>query len=85
MLPVRLAPLVRGLCDPLERLPGKNAPKSGDHPSPTILFLFAPALIDVLNGRLYFQPLQGHARLNRAFAERLLEKVIPGFKPRASN
>ncbi len=38
-------------------------------------------LIDALNGPLFFRWLQGHAPLDRGFAERILEKIIPAFEP----
>ena len=37
-------------------------------------------LIDALNGPLFFRWLQGHARLDEGFAERIFEKVIPAFQ-----
>jgi AcrR family transcriptional regulator len=37
-------------------------------------------LIDALNGPLFFRWLQGHVRLDKSFAERILEKVIPAFE-----
>lgn len=36
-------------------------------------------LIDALNGPLYFRWLQGHAPLNRKFAETLVDTIIPAF------
>ena len=38
-------------------------------------------LIDALNGPLFFRWLQGHAPLDRRFAERIFEKVISAFQP----
>ena len=38
-------------------------------------------LIDALNGPLFFRWLQGHAPLDRHFAEAILDKVIPAFRP----
>jgi AcrR family transcriptional regulator len=38
-------------------------------------------LIDALNGPLFFRWLQGHAPLDKGFAERIFEKVIPAFEP----
>jgi hypothetical protein len=38
-------------------------------------------LIDVLNGPLFFRWLQGHAPLDRSFAEDIFEKVIRAFEP----
>jgi AcrR family transcriptional regulator len=37
-------------------------------------------LIDALNGPLFFRWLQGHAPLERKFAELIFEKVIPAFE-----
>src|SRR6266446_698360 len=37
-------------------------------------------LIDALNGPLFFRWLQGHAPLDKGFAERIFEKVIPAFQ-----
>ena len=37
-------------------------------------------LIDALNGPLFFRWLQGHAPLDRRFAERVFEKVIRAFE-----
>jgi len=39
-------------------------------------------LIDALNGQLFFRWLQGHAPLDRSFAEDIFEKVIRAFEPR---
>ncbi len=39
-------------------------------------------LIDALNGPLFFRWLQGHAPLDKRFAERIFEKVISAFEPR---
>jgi AcrR family transcriptional regulator len=38
-------------------------------------------LIDALNGPLFFRWLQGHAPLDRRFAERNFEKVVSAFQP----
>ena len=38
-------------------------------------------LIDALYGPLYFRWLQGHAPLDKAFAERIFKNVIPAFQP----
>ena len=38
-------------------------------------------LIDALNGPLFFRWLQGHAPVDKDFAERILEKVICAFQP----
>jgi hypothetical protein len=37
-------------------------------------------LIDALNGPLFFRWLQGHAPLERSFAERIFDRVILGFQ-----
>ena len=37
-------------------------------------------LIDALNGPLFFRWLQRHAPLDKGFAERIFEKVIPAFQ-----
>ena len=37
-------------------------------------------LIDALNGPLFFRWLQGHAPLEKGFAERIFDKVIPAFQ-----
>jgi AcrR family transcriptional regulator len=37
-------------------------------------------LIDALNGPLFFRWLQGHASLERTFAERIFDRVILGFR-----
>src|SRR5260370_26247895 len=37
-------------------------------------------LIDALNGPLFFRWLQGHAPLERSFAERIFDRVILGFR-----
>ncbi len=37
-------------------------------------------LIDALNGPLFFRWLQGHASLDKRFAERIFEKTISGFQ-----
>lgn len=37
-------------------------------------------LMDALNGPLFFRWLQGHAPLDRSFAERVIESVIPAFQ-----
>jgi len=37
-------------------------------------------LIDALNGPLFFRWLQGHAPLDKGFAERIFQKVIPAFQ-----
>jgi len=37
-------------------------------------------LIDALNGPLFFRWLQGHARVDEGFAERIFEKVISAFQ-----
>ena len=37
-------------------------------------------LIDALNGPLLFRWLQGHTPLERSFAERIFDRVIPGFQ-----
>jgi AcrR family transcriptional regulator len=37
-------------------------------------------LIDALNGPLFFRWLQGHAPLEKGFAERIFDKVIPAFR-----
>jgi hypothetical protein len=37
-------------------------------------------LIDALNGPLFFRWLQGHAKLDKGFAERIFDKVIPAFQ-----
>jgi len=37
-------------------------------------------LIDALNGPLFFRWLQGHAPLDKVFAERVFDKVIPAFQ-----
>jgi AcrR family transcriptional regulator len=37
-------------------------------------------LIDALNGPLFFRWLQGHALLERSFAERIFDRVILGFQ-----
>src|ERR1700757_1843398 len=37
-------------------------------------------LIDAMNGPLFFRWLQGHAPLDKGFAERIFEKVIPAFQ-----
>jgi len=39
-------------------------------------------LIDALNGPLFFRWLQGHAALDKAFAENIFDKVIRAFQPR---
>jgi AcrR family transcriptional regulator len=39
-------------------------------------------LMDALNGPLFFRWLQGHAPLDRSFAEHVFESVIPAFEPR---
>ncbi len=39
-------------------------------------------LMDALNGPLFFRWLQGHAPLDKNFAERIWENVIPAFEPR---
>ena len=39
-------------------------------------------LIDALNGPLFFRWLQGHAPLDRSFAEDIFENVIRAFEPR---
>jgi len=38
-------------------------------------------LIDALNGPLFFRWLQGHATLDRKFAESIFENVIRAFEP----
>jgi len=38
-------------------------------------------LIDAINGPLFFRWLQGHAPLEKSFAENLFNKVIPAFQP----
>jgi tetracycline repressor-like protein len=38
-------------------------------------------LIDVLNGPLFFRWLQGHAPLDKSFAEGILDKLICVFQP----
>ncbi len=38
-------------------------------------------LIDALNGPLFFRWLQGHAPLEKSFAEGIFDKVIPAFQP----
>ena len=38
-------------------------------------------LIDAINGPLFFRWLQGHATLEKSFAESLLDAVIPAFQP----
>jgi AcrR family transcriptional regulator len=40
----------------------------------------AELLIDALNGPLFFRWLQGHAPLERSFAERIFDRVILGFQ-----
>jgi hypothetical protein len=37
-------------------------------------------LIDALNGPVFFRWLQGHAPLDKGFAERIFDKVIPAFQ-----
>ena len=37
-------------------------------------------LIDALNGPLFFRWLQGHAPLEKNFAEAIFDKVIPAFQ-----
>jgi AcrR family transcriptional regulator len=37
-------------------------------------------LIDALSGPLFFRWLQGHAPLDRGFAQRIFDKVIPAFQ-----
>ena len=37
-------------------------------------------LIDALNGPLFFRWLQGHARLENSFAERIFDKVLLAFQ-----
>jgi AcrR family transcriptional regulator len=37
-------------------------------------------LIDLLSGPLFFRWLQGHAPLDRSFAENIFDKVIPAFQ-----
>jgi len=37
-------------------------------------------LIDALNGPLFFRWLQGHAPLEKGFAERIFDKVVPAFQ-----
>ena len=41
-------------------------------------------LIDALNGPLFFRWLQGHAPLDKGFAERIFDKVIPAFQEKYS-
>jgi AcrR family transcriptional regulator len=41
-------------------------------------------LIDALNGPLFFRWLQGHAPLDKGFAQCIFEKVIPSFKKHAA-
>ena len=38
-------------------------------------------LIDALNGPLFFRWLQGHAPLDKGFAKRIFDRVIPAFQP----
>jgi AcrR family transcriptional regulator len=38
-------------------------------------------LIDALNGPLFFRWLQGHAPLEKSFAEQIFQHVIPAFAP----
>jgi Tetracyclin repressor-like, C-terminal domain len=38
-------------------------------------------LIDALNGPLFFRWLQGHAPLDKSFAEGIFDKVIGVFQP----
>jgi hypothetical protein len=37
-------------------------------------------LIDMLSGPLFFRWLQGHAQLDKGFAKRIFDKVIPAFQ-----